>query len=74
MKSITLSSKHQIVIPSSVRAKLGVKSGDRLIIARVTESEVILKKEPRYSDLLGILPAQRQDAVRRIREQRDSWK
>lgn len=74
MKSITLSSKHQIVIPSSVRAKLGIKGGDRLIVARVTEEEVVLKKEPRYRDLIGVIPQNKQDAVQRIREQRDKWK
>lgn len=73
MKTITLSSKHQVVIPSLVRKKLGVKSGDRLIVARVTDNEVVLKKEPGYGDLIGIIPAQKQDAVQRIREQRNNW-
>ena len=73
MKAITLSSKYQVVIPSSVRRKLGVKSGDRLIIARLSETEVVLKKEPGYSDLIGTLPAQEKDAVQRIRGQRSSW-
>ena len=73
MKSITLSSKYQIVVPSVVRKELGVKSGDRLIVARVSNKEVVLKKEPRYSDLIGILPAQQQDAVQRVREQRNNW-
>jgi len=73
MKSVTLSSKYQIVIPSSVRARLGVGGGDRLIVARVTDNEVVLKKEPRYRDLLGILPTQKQDAVQRIRTLRSNW-
>lgn len=74
MQAITLSSKYQVVIPSSVRRKLGVKSGDRLIVARLSDKEVVLKKEPSYGDLVGTLPAQKQDAVERIREQRSNWR
>lgn len=74
MKTITLSSKYQVVIPSAVRAKLGVKSGDRLIVERVTNTEVTLKKEPSYSDLIGILPAQKLDATHRIRNLRENWR
>lgn len=73
MKSITLSSKHQVVIPSAVRKQLGIKSGDKLIVVRVSDKEVVLKKEPSYSDLVGTIPAQKQDAVERIREQRKDW-
>jgi AbrB family looped-hinge helix DNA binding protein len=74
MKSVTLSSKNQVVIPSAVRAKLGVRSGDRLIIDRVTDKEVVLKKEPSYYDFLGIAKRQKKDPVERIRELRDNWR
>jgi AbrB family looped-hinge helix DNA binding protein len=74
MKTITLSSKNQVVIPSAARAKLGIHSGDRLVIERVTASEIILKKEPTYRDLIGRLPRKDKDAVARIREIRDNWK
>ena len=74
MKSITISSKNQVVIPSAVRAKLKVGSGDRLIVDRVTDTEVVLKKEPSYYDLIGIVPAQKKDPVERIRELRDNWR
>lgn len=73
MKSITLSSKYQVVIPKAVRARLGVGNGDRLVVAKVTDTEVVLKKEPRYSDLVGILPRQEADAVQRIRRMRSEW-
>ena len=73
MKSITISSKNQVVIPSSVRTKLGLHSGDRLVIERVTSTEVVLKKEPTYHDLIGTLPTQKTDPVERVRELRDSW-
>jgi AbrB family looped-hinge helix DNA binding protein len=73
MKTITLSSKNQIVIPSSVRKQLGVASGDKLIIERVTDTEVVLRKEPGYHDLIGLLPNKQEDPVERIRQLRDNW-
>jgi AbrB family looped-hinge helix DNA binding protein len=73
MKTITISSKNQVVIPSSVRMKLGLRSGDKLIIERITDKEVVLKKEPSYEDLIGTLPVQRQDPVQRVRDLRETW-
>jgi len=75
MKSnaITISSKNQIVIPSAVRAKLGVGSGDRLTVERLSDTEVVLRKEPSYHELIGTLPTG-DDPVKRIRTLRDNWK
>lgn len=73
MKNVTISSKNQIVIPSAVRAKLGVRSGDRLVVDRVTATEVVLKKEPSYYDLIGTLQSQDRDPVERIRDLRENW-
>lgn len=74
MKTISLSSKNQIVIPSSVRARLGIRSGDKLIVERLTDNEVVLKKEPSYHDLIGTLEPQKKDAVQRVHELRNNWK
>jgi AbrB family looped-hinge helix DNA binding protein len=73
MKSITISSKYQVVIPSSVRKRLGVSSGDKLIIEQVSDSEVVLRKEPSYHDLIGTLPTQEKNPVERIRTLRNNW-
>lgn len=73
MKTIKLSSKNQVVIPTSVRLKLGLKSGNKLIIESVTDTQLILKKEPSYLDLIGTLPNHQGDPVKRIRKIRDSW-
>ncbi|MGH7233823.1 MAG: AbrB/MazE/SpoVT family DNA-binding domain-containing protein [Candidatus Saccharimonadales bacterium] len=73
MKTITISSKNQVVIPSSVRSRLKLRSGDKLVIDRVTDKEVVLKKEPSYSDFIGSIPTQQQDPVKRIRDLRDNW-
>jgi bifunctional DNA-binding transcriptional regulator/antitoxin component of YhaV-PrlF toxin-antitoxin module len=56
-----------------VRTKLGLHSGDRLVIERVTSTEVVLKKEPTYYDLIGTLPTLKSDPVERVRELRDNW-
>ena len=72
-KGITLSSKHQVVIPSSVRARLGLKGGDRLVITQITDKEVTLRKEPTYHDLIGALPSQKRDATQRVRNLRNQW-
>jgi len=74
MKSVTLSSKYQIVIPRAVRSKLGLQRGDRLIIDQVTSTEIVLKKEPSYFDLIGTLPTGNDDPVARVRKLRSSWK
>ena len=74
MKTITLSSKNQIVIPSSVRLQLGLVSGDKLIVDRISDTEVVLKKEPSYQDLIGTLVTQKENPVERIRQLRDDWK
>jgi AbrB family looped-hinge helix DNA binding protein len=74
MKSITISSKNQIVIPSSVRLRLGVAGGDKLIVERISDTEVVLKKEPSYHDLIGTLATQKEDPVQRVRQLRDNWK
>jgi AbrB family looped-hinge helix DNA binding protein len=52
MKTITISSKNQVVIPSAVRARLGVGAGDKLIVGRVTDKEVVLKKNQATPNLL----------------------
>lgn len=74
MKTITISSKNQVVIPSAVRAKLQVSGGDRLIVQRVTDTEVVLRKEPSYYDLLGSAKPATGDPVKRVRKLRDDWR
>jgi AbrB family looped-hinge helix DNA binding protein len=73
MKSLTISSKNQVVIPTAVRAKLGVRSGDRLVVEKLSATELVLKKEPSYTDMVGTLPTQKTDPVERIRKLRNTW-
>ncbi|MBL8121766.1 hypothetical protein JNM87_03380 [Candidatus Saccharibacteria bacterium] len=46
MKTIMLSSKNQIVVPSAVRKKMSASSADRFIVAKITATEAMLRKEP----------------------------
>lgn len=74
MKTITLSSKHQIVVPKQVRGIMNLSGGDQLIVSRVTKSEVVFKKAPSFYDLLGTAKPGFGDPVARIRKLRDDWR
>lgn len=74
MTKVTLSSKNQVVIPSAVRKRLGVGSGDTLIIGKMTATTVVFKKEPSYYDLIGSVKPGKGDAVERVQKLRDDWR
>ena len=74
MQTLTLSSKNQVVIPSNVRAKIGIKGGDRLVVKSITDKEVVLIKQPGYADFAGIAGVGKGDPVKRIRGERDAWR
>lgn len=74
MKTITISSKNQVVIPKLVRSKLHLSGGDQLIIARLTKDEVVLKKAPSYYDLLGVVKLGVVEPVARVRKLREDWR
>jgi AbrB family looped-hinge helix DNA binding protein len=48
-KEVTLSSKHQIVIPRESREVLGLKPGDRLLVVTLGEQVIVLRKPTRYT-------------------------
>lgn len=45
MLSVKVSTKHQIVVPSEARRRLGVKAGDRLSV-EVRDDTLVLRKRP----------------------------
>ena len=49
MAEATLSSKNQIVIPSEVRKKLGLKPGDKLVVTTAFGKVLVLEKPKSYS-------------------------
>ena len=74
MKTVTLSSKYQVVVPSSVRKKMSVVSGDRLVVSRVTANQVVFTQEPSFRELVGTAQKHARDPVERIRDLRNDWR
>lgn len=57
MLSVKVSTKHQIVVPSEVRSRLGIEAGDRLEVVISGETIVMRKRPARASDRLRGLGA-----------------
>ena len=74
MKTLTLSTKNQIVVPKQVRSVMKLTGGDQLVVDRVSETEVVFKKAPSFYDLLGTATPGASDPVKRIRQLRDEWR
>ena len=76
MLSVKVSTKHQIVVPSEARARLGIGAGDRLEVV-VTDDSIVLRKRPsRPSDRLRGLGAgiwKGVDPVDYVRALRREW-
>ncbi|HEX2755657.1 MAG TPA: AbrB/MazE/SpoVT family DNA-binding domain-containing protein [Candidatus Limnocylindrales bacterium] len=77
MLSVKVSTKHQIVVPSEARARLGIEAGDRLDV-RITDQAIVISKRPsRASDRMRGIAAGRgwyePDPVTYVRNLRDEW-
>ena len=46
---VTLSSKHQIVVPQDARRALGLKPGDKLVIVSLGENVVLMRRPRSYA-------------------------
>jgi AbrB family looped-hinge helix DNA binding protein len=62
MVEATLSSKHQIVVPSEARKALGLKAGDKLLVTVLDDRIIILRKPKSFAVALrglgrGLYPA-----------------
>lgn len=70
---VTLSSKYQVVIPKAARRKLGLQkpSGQRFRVERVSEDEIVFRKDKTLDEFLGrygsAFPENSTDALRRMR-------
>jgi AbrB family looped-hinge helix DNA binding protein len=53
MREVKLSAKNQIVIPRDIRAALGVKSGDRLLVVPRGDTVILLRKPKRHSKAIA---------------------
>lgn len=73
---IKVSSKNQIAVPSEVRRKLGIKSGDRLLVD-IRGDHVVLMPEPKdYSERLYGLHREIWEGVEPqefVRQERAEW-
>jgi AbrB family looped-hinge helix DNA binding protein len=72
MAEVTISSKNQIVIPREVREKLGVKSGDKLIVVVQGDRVIVMQKPKSYRKAItglarGLYPSDY------LEKERDSW-
>ena len=45
---VTLSSKHQIVVPREARKALGLKPGDKLVIVTLGERVLVIRRPASY--------------------------
>lgn len=66
---VTLSSKHQIVIPRESRRVLGLKPGDKLLVVTLGEQVLVLGRPARHADATrglarGVYPRGHLDAER----------
>lgn len=71
MTTATLTSKGQITIPSEVREKLGVRTGDRVEFVELPDGEfALVPAAGDVRDLKGLVPAPRRplstDEMRKI--------
>lgn len=74
--SVKVSTKHQIVVPSTARRALGIAAGDRLAV-EVTSDAIILRPRPTRAGTrlrgLGREIWAGIDPVEYVRELRDEW-
>ncbi len=80
MLSVKVSTKHQIVVPSEARHRLGIQPGDRLSV-EIRDDELILRRRPaRPSERLRGLFKGMYDGkdavefVRELREESERWR
>jgi AbrB family looped-hinge helix DNA binding protein len=73
---VTVSSRNQIAVPSVVRRRLGIKSGDRLIV-ELRDGYAILMPEPAdYAEHLRGLHAEvwaAEEPQEYVTRERDAW-
>lgn len=72
---VTLSGKYQVVIPKAARRKLGLDkaAGQRFRVERVTEHEIVYRKDTTLDDFLGAYPhAFPKNATTELRHMRDN--
>ena len=73
MPEAKLSSKSQIVIPREVRQRLGLKPGDRVILAVRGDTAIMIRKPKKYAEsLAGIMKGMYPPDY--LKRERESWR
>jgi len=78
VKIVKLSKKGQIVLPSEIREKMGIQTGNNVVIFE-RGSEVVLLTPEKYSQytkglIKGVWGSTKEEVESYIKEERDSWK
>ena len=74
--SVKVSTKHQIVVPSEARRRLGIEAGDRLDVELIDDAVVLRRAPDRPSDRLRGLGKELWsgiDPVEYVRDLRRQW-
>jgi len=73
MAEAKLSSKNQIVIPREVREQLGLKPGDKIVLALHGDTAIMIRKPKKYSEALaGIMKGTYPPDY--LERERESWR
>jgi len=73
-KSVTLSSKYQIVIPQEARETLGLAAGDELLVLCKPDRVVIIPKPKKFAKrMAGLHRDVWQGAEAYLRNEREDW-
>lgn len=77
-KIVKLSKKGQIVLPSEIREKMGIQTGNNVVIFE-RDGEVVLLTPEKYSQytrglIKGVWGSTKEEVESYIKEERDSWK
>lgn len=75
MQASRMSRKGQVVIPSRLRKKYGLKEGANLVFIE-QDQQIIIKPETKLTDLCGSVKPiySREEVKKKIREMRENWR
>ena len=73
MREVKLSTKNQIVIAREVRAALGVKAGDRLLVVPRGNTVILLRKPKKYRKAIAGMGKDIFESGY-LDKERDSWR
>jgi len=77
-KLVKLSKKGQVVIPQEIRVKMGIKTGERLVIF-IRGDETVMLTPQKYAEytcglMKGTWGSTKKEVEEYINEERGSWK